>query len=468
MREFDVVNEQPHSPGYIVYVWICNLVDLAFGDAQTTMVWISVFASALVVVAFFCLGRSIFGRSTGLVAALILASSPLIWFYGEIALPHTLDTLLVIVGLWWLYETMQGNHHYLIPAIIVLAIAGGVRQQTLVFLAPLLLFTLRRVGWKRFLAAGALGVVLCLVWFIPLIVSSGGLSNYLNVMSVYGGRFQDTTSIFMGAGWGGIKHNVRKLAMYTLYGWNLALVPVLIYVVGRLWRREWPRRWEELIFLVLWIAPALTFYTIIHMGLQGLVFIYLPALLLSSAFALTRLLAGQSRWLVAATASLVILNAGIFLLVPEYPLGEGTQRMLTRATLINSDHYYQDRFDAILDNFSPQSTAILAIDWHHVEYYLPDYELLAVDVVEARGVDADRLNHRQGEERLDVQSLGLTPDADGQVNIVEFGTKLAPFSDTPEVARVVELAHGGQMSVFALSMGQALYVEPTFGVVNQE
>ena len=204
------------------------------------------------------------------------------------------------------------------------------------------------------------------------------------------------------------------------------------------------------------------------MGQQGLIFIFLPVLLLFSAVGLTRLLAGQSRWLAAATVSLVVLNAGIFLLVPEYPLGEGTQRLLTRATLVNSDRYYQDRFDAIFGNFSPQSAAILAADWHHVEYYLPAYELIPVDIEPGDGADSDRLHHRRDEERLDAQNLGLTPDADGRVNIVIFDDKLTPFNNTPDLAHSVELAHGGQMRAFTLSAEQALYVEQTFGVVDRE
>ena len=156
MREFSVAKEQPQPPGYIVYVWLCRLVDLLFGDPQTTMVWISIVASTLAVVALFYLGRSMFDCQTGLLAALFLATSPLFWFYGEIALPHSLDMLLVIVGIWWLYETMRGQPRYLYPAVVVMAIAGGVRQQTLVFLAPLILYALRRESWKRLLVAGIL------------------------------------------------------------------------------------------------------------------------------------------------------------------------------------------------------------------------------------------------------------------------------------------------------------------------
>jgi hypothetical protein len=131
--------------------------------------------------------------------------------------------------------------------------------------------------------------------------------------------------------------------------------------------------------------------------------------------------------------------------------------------LVNSDRYYEDRFDVILDDFPPQSTAILAVNWHHVEYYLPDYTLLPVDIV-----SGEWLHHRQGEGRVSVQSLGLTPDADGKVRVVIFDDKLTPFNDAPDLVQVIELAHGGRMEVFTLSADQVLYVEPTFGVVGRE
>jgi hypothetical protein len=308
-----------------------------------------------------------------------LASSPLFWFYGEIALPHTVDTFLVITSVWWLYETMRGDRRFLFPAVIILAIAGGVRPQTLVFLAPLTLFAFRGVGWKNFVLAGIVGAIVCLMWFIPLTMLNGGVSRYLEIMDKFGTRFQTNTSIFAGAGWAGVQHNVLKIVPYTLYGWSVALVPAMLYGGQLIYRRNWPHTWEKVGFLLLWITPSLLFYVFIHMGQQGLVFVYLPALILVSAAALVRLLDARPNLLAAAAAVIVVFNTGIFILLPEYPLAPIQQRFLTRDTLRNNDLYYQSRFDAIRDNFSPANTAILAGDWHHAGYYLPDYTIVAVD-----------------------------------------------------------------------------------------
>ena len=55
MRAFDMANDQPQPPGYILYVWLTRAVDLIFHDPQHTMVAISVCASILSIVAIYFL-----------------------------------------------------------------------------------------------------------------------------------------------------------------------------------------------------------------------------------------------------------------------------------------------------------------------------------------------------------------------------------------------------------------------------
>ena len=467
IREFNIAKEQPQPPGYIVYVWLCRLANAVTGDAQTAMVGISIVASALAAVALFYLGRSLFDRRTGVVAALCLATSPLFWFYGEIALPHTLDTLLVIVSVWWLYETMRGDHRYLYPAIVVLAVAGGVRQQTLVFLAPMLLLALRRVGRRRFIIAGILGAIVSLASFVPLVILSGGLANYLSVMAAFSDRFQKTTSIVQGAGWSGLRRNLIKLGLYTAYGWSVALLPGALYALVRIRQRRWPKGWERLTFLCLWIAPALLFYTLIHMGQQGLVFVFLPALLLLGAMGLTRLFAARPGRLTMAATALVLVNMSIFLAVPEYPLGPDTQRLLTWSTLVNSDHYYQDRFDAIRAHFVPGSTVILAANWHHVEFYLPEYKKLPFGLGSKWEVDQGLPLHDPGGDLLSTPAeLGLQLGGDGRVAIIIFDPALEEFNRTPQVVQRLALPGGTQLSYLTLGAADQLSVNAdSYGIL---
>jgi len=467
LKEFNLAKEQPHPPGYILYVYLGRLVNSVVSDRAVALIFISIVSSALAVVALFYLGRTVFNRKVGLISALLLASSPLFWFYGEISLPHPADAFLIILSAWWLYRVMAGDHRYVIPVAILLAIAGGFRQQTLVMMTPLAFFAVRKVK-PGLLALGVLvGGVICVGWFVPLVQSQGGLKIYLELSKAFSDRFMITTSMLQGAGWWGIRRNLIKLGMYTLYAWNLAMIPGLLYIGLRLWHR--PRSWnrEKVIFFLLWIVPFSAFYVFIHMGQQGQVFVFLPALFLISATGLVRLATRWPHWPIVTTAILVTVNGSIFCLAPEYPLGVERLRLLTRATLANSDHYYGDRFTAIQDHFALESIAILAANWHHVEYYLPDYLLLPFSVVGKweKGEGNPRGNPQ--EVVVTPTELGLRLDGRGQAVIVVFDPYLMTFSESPMSAQKLPLKHGGGLDYFAMTKEQAFhYGARSFGVTE--
>jgi 4-amino-4-deoxy-L-arabinose transferase-like glycosyltransferase len=451
MQHFDVAADQPQSPGYIAYVWLCRLVDVLFHDPQTTMVWLSIVGSGLAVVAMYLLGRAVFGRRVGLVAALFLVSSPLFWFYGEIALPHAVDAFLVILSAWLLYEVMLGQVWAMVPAAASLAVAGGVRQQTPVFVR-----FLQRVGWGRgwrwgVLAVGVFGL-LCAGWFLPLIDSAGGLARYLQVVGAFSERFDRTTSVFLGAGMGGVSRNLRKLGMYTLYGWSVALLPLAVYGLMRLWRRQLTVQWKRALFLLAWVFPSLFFYTLIHMGQQGLVFVFLPVLLLVSAQALVRLVEGQERTaLTAGMIMLVVVNAALFAVLPEYPLGKKHFKVLSWDTLRHNDTYFAERFAAIRQHFPAQSTVIIASRWRHVQWYLPEYVYLPFVIAGKREKDAGSPINTGCEERAWIaEELGLSFSLGDTMTVVLFDRELGAFNMNPDLIQSLALRDGAELEFMIL------------------
>jgi Gpi18-like mannosyltransferase len=453
--QFDLANESPHPPGYIVYVWLTQIVNRVVQDPQVTMVSISIIASALAVVAMYLLGKAMYSRKIGLIASLLLASSPIFWFYGEIALPHTLDAFFVILSAWLLYKTMQEDYRFLYPALLSVAIAGGLRPQTLVFLFPLVLYSIRKAGIKRIIGAGAAGAVVCVLWFIPLINASGGFSTYMEIMGNFSDRFQESTSIFMGAGAAGIQRNTSKVVLYTLYGVSLAIVPLLIYGGGLVAKRIRTIAVEKSLFLAFWMAPVLFFYLAIHMGQQGLIFVYLPALLLMAAVGLARIFWGKPLLLLIGTASIVLFNAGVFVLLPEYPLGPGTQRMLTRDTLRNSDRYFQARIEAIEYNFEAGKTGIIARDWRHADFYLPEYSLVPLDP--ARW---DEFGSLKSQGYLTIDNFGYDSGQEEIVYLVLFDGGLDQRDQSMYgKLKQIPMDNGEQLRYYEMRVGDRLYIE---------
>src|SRR5213592_2452339 len=88
LEKYDLYLHQPHPPGYFVYVMLGKLVDLFFYDANSSFLLLSFIGSGLTVVAVYYLGVAIFDRQEGLWAATFALTSPLLWYYGELALTY--------------------------------------------------------------------------------------------------------------------------------------------------------------------------------------------------------------------------------------------------------------------------------------------------------------------------------------------------------------------------------------------
>ncbi len=482
LERFDVWAGQPHVPGYILYVALTKIVHLFLPDAQATLVAVSMVASALAIVFLYFLGRDIYNRRTGLIAALFLAASPLFWFYGEIALPHTLDALVVILLVWLLYRILHGEFNLVIPAAIGLGIAGGLRPQTQVFLLPLAIYVGWQVGLRRAFYAGITLTIVNLAWFMPLVWSTGGIGMYFHIMGKYSANFNETTSIFS-AGMLGFARNMRKLVMYSLYGWSLFAIPAVIAGGLFTWRKiikpgksgfverlfstlgalNTPLFW----FFALWMAPSLAYYALIHMGQQGLVFIFLPALLLFSAVAVENFSRRRQSISQVLVASLVTINAAIFLAAPTYPFGVERFKLLTFDTIREHDKFHMARYEGVQRNFSPAHTLLLTYEWVFPDYYLRYFEHVQYEIG-ARWEVGDGLPTIRQAEALDAAIRGLRPDQDGYLYMVIFDDALLQYNHSKSRQESVLLSDGSRLHYVRFKPSEWVYFGPeSFGLVPQ-
>lgn len=451
---YDVMNGAPQFPGYIIYIVIAQFVNAFFNNPQFTMVLISIISSGLAAVAMFALGRAMFNPMTGLIAGLFLLGSPLFWFYGEIALPHTLDLFAITLSAWLLYRIMMGNIRWLWPTVILLGLVGGFRQQDLLFLAPMIIFACYRIGIWRIVGAVVLGGLVSLAWFIPLMALSGGIRAYLDGSALFTASFFTTTSLFDGAGEFGLKRNIlNKLVPYTLYAWAAAVLPVLYWlpqIPGHF--RQWLTN-RKVWFLLLWVTPSLVFYAIIHMGQQGLVFVFFPALLIISAEGLYRFFQSRQRILWTATAAITLLGAAVFIFAPTYPLGADSFKLLTYATLREHDELLDNQLTAVRTHFKPDNTLLLAENWRFFQYYLPDYKYTRFslgakfEMDEGKADDVDYIN-----QPVSAADVGLASGVDWQIAIVDQG--LVPLATNPDALMQVKLPNGYTMDYLPMKANE--------------
>ena len=211
MRHFDPALHQPHPPGYPLYIalghislalqsWLVPALAPLRVEAVALAVWSLVGgALALVAAGMFCRALAdAFDEEAARVSRWIvlgvvslLAVAPLFSISGIRPLSDMPGLAAALLAQAWIVQGIRRPSRLAAGALMA-GLAVGLRSQTLVLTAPLLLGVLVMQrgprAWYDRAAAVVAGAAGCLVWAIPLLVLSGGLSGYLRALESQAGE----------------------------------------------------------------------------------------------------------------------------------------------------------------------------------------------------------------------------------------------------------------------------------------
>ncbi|MDP9373597.1 MAG: glycosyltransferase family 39 protein [Chloroflexota bacterium] len=137
LDDYNVVAHHPQPPGYIFYVAVAKALRALTGlGANATYVLISLGAASLTVALLYGLGRLLFDRPTGLLAAGLAATSVSFWYYSAIVYPYT-TLALGSTALALLCRLLATGRVRPPLAGLAFGLTGGFRQDLLLFLANL-------------------------------------------------------------------------------------------------------------------------------------------------------------------------------------------------------------------------------------------------------------------------------------------------------------------------------------------
>lgn len=395
---YNLSMHQPHPPGYFLYVMLGKLVNYVVHDPNRAFVLLSILFSGLAVVAVYQLGRELFDRQTALLAALLALTSPNLWFHGEVAMNYVVEafTSTAIALLCW--QVARGKEDRIWLLATVLAVAGGIRQNTPVFLLPLVLYSVRNVPIRKIAAAVLLCAGITLCWVIPMVLMTGGLNEYI-------GAFQELWKFNTGhnsafeKGLTALALCSRALFNFTTLsiGGGVVLLGLNLYYFIR--NRHFEHFCsEQARFIALWMTPTFLFYLLIfiHPANPGYVLIILPPLLLLTAKSVVNLndrlgLIGK----ISAAAMLLAINLYLFFCT-SYPV---TARALR-------DH--DQKLTTIvsrLGSYDPSRTALFVgpyifLGFRQVMYYLPEFPVLEPTATKGPNGELRKLFWGQGRQTM--------------------------------------------------------------------
>ncbi len=422
LHDYDVRLHHPHPPGYPVFVAMGRVAQLAIPDANNALVAVAMLLSAGAVAAIFLLGRELFGRTTGIIAALYLLFSVTFWTNGAVALAYpslALFTTLVALFAWRCRRDGRVVPLWTPLALsAAYAIGGGFRPDLLLFLLPLWVFAHWRQPLRGIILSGAVVCVIVLAWFVPTITLSGGWSGYWAVFRAY--TSDDVLKRYSVAENGprALIVNLRDTAKYTgyaLYALALPVAGAAIWLLAQPWvaRKERMAMRPYIVLFALWVTPMLLFYAWVHIGDPGYVFTFVPALLLIAARftkELPRILTALrlrplARVAIPALVALVIAaNSGIFLFRPL---------ALTAHGIRQQDRTIDGKIAYVRAHGDPATTLLVSYEsYRHWLLYLPEYRVQFVDVT--YGTEQDRtVTMPPGTTRTVVMDATLLRALDG-------------------------------------------------------
>ncbi len=366
--DYALATQRPHPPGYVLYVGVASLFRSVVGDSNTALVLVSALGSALAVAALYLLARRFAGERAALVVALGFAVDPLVWQYSEIAYPYTVLAFMsvALASMFWVART-RGARATLV-ASVVFGAAAGFRQDLLLIVGPLWLWTLWPYGARiRVAALAALGTG-CLVWFVPSALLSGGPLAYVDAVLHQANYVRDTYSV-SDEGLAAFTTNLGTTLYALAWGLGAFAIPLLLLVQNDA-RRAFRERRLALgtveTFLVIWIVPALAFYVALHIGEWGYVLSVLPGLYVVAARGLEQAFASAAVVRSAALgAAVVAASAALFVAAPL---------PFSTAAVAQHDAELMARVSYVREHFPANRTLMLAReDFLLVRYYLPEY-----------------------------------------------------------------------------------------------
>jgi 4-amino-4-deoxy-L-arabinose transferase-like glycosyltransferase len=324
-----------HPP---LYYWLLKLWVVIFGDSEPGLRSLSAVLGIGLVYLIWLLGRRLFSRRVGLIAAFVAAVSPLQIYYSQETRMYMLLAFLSTLTVWLAVLMLDGSrsrHMPLLAVAYVLTVTAGLYTHyaypvilivvNLVALAWLAYYGLRVGGWRppipglqspivSWLLLQSVPLLLYLPWLRTAIRQIITWPSQRQTDSLAGPVARITTTLLFGLSW-----PYAGLATIAL---SLVVAASLWFGLKRYGLRVAGRGWFALGLLWLWLLlPAILTVVIFSPAFLKFLLVAAPAFALLVAFVIWRLVAVfDRRWLgnLAGAVVLVALLAASALSLYHY------------------------------------------------------------------------------------------------------------------------------------------------------
>jgi hypothetical protein len=379
IKHFNPLLHQPQPPGYPLFVGLLRVCAVLVTNVEHLFLLVALIGSALSLFLIWAVGDRLLDRGMGLAAALLLLFHPSFW-YAALTNPVRVFLAAGALGVvFCLVRAFTGSRsvRWFYLAAAVFGIATGFRPDLLFTLAPLVVYG----GWKMRLnikeatLAAALLVLGISSWLFAAAFPVGGLLPYIGLLRAYGSQQGGSTSVLLGAPLQSAVHMAYTTTVWTFTG-ALSWAWCVPFLFYRK-RRIFTATQGQI--LSIWLAGGFLFYALVHTGDPDHTLSIVPVTCLAGAVVLRDFARYYiPKFVPFVIGGAVVINVLLFL----RPIGK-TAEAASYRMVVSLDEYMQDVIDSIAALRSRGPVTVVApafvSGWRTVSYYFPDVPVLTVD-----------------------------------------------------------------------------------------
>ena len=375
--DFNPGLHQPQPPGYPVFVAFLKFLALFLGKVEAVFLIAAVCLSLAALLLLWRLCIPIVGLKYAIIGPLLLLFNPAFWLSAltnPVRLCLAAGALGVALCLW--HGARSGSGRWFVAACLVLGLSAGARPILVLLMAPLAVWAAieARIRWRATGLSLACFIVGVATWLPSLVIAVGGPAALFRILRGYSGDQFGGTSLLFGASIGAALHMAWEAIVWSCLG-ILSWFWIVPLLRGN--ANRFPDRFV-VHFLAFWFFPGLLFYATVHVGDPDHTLAIVPVTCIAGALAIAALARASRPGRVAMTVAVCVL-LNVFLFVK--PISK-TAKASTYAPVRWMGGFVGNVIDGVRDlNRRGPVTAVFRdenMGWRHLSYYEPQAHIVVL------------------------------------------------------------------------------------------
>ena len=375
LDNYSLAANQPHLPGYPVYVFLGRLSHLVIPSATDSFVYLSILFGTISIIAIYLLSKKFFGENVGVMSALMFSFTPAHLEFSDVAMSDIVSLFFIIITVYLLYNS-TASKKYLYLASISLGITVGIRQTDILLIPLYLIFLIatRRNDLKTCILSIILLSISVCAWLIPIIIITG-LHTFIELQRSQGAYAVSTSTLNLLGGFSFINliKTVWQFIFLLISGWSISFlvfsIVTLTYVIYNKQKKLKSYKDMRILILVYWFLAYFIFSIFFYplYTVRYLLPLFVPLVIIIS-YALVKLVSSPPNKLTRSLLTAIIIAC--FIYMGSMAITNGYLLHVSKPAPVLASDY-------IKEYFSPDDVIIIAGNsFRHFQYYLPGYKVL--------------------------------------------------------------------------------------------